>query len=303
MSPAVLDPDLLSLVIFAAALFGLLALRWLAWKAVEATLAIATRLAAPFAASRALVSGHPITGWVASRFPRSYRFTASRLRADAFTGLPLTLLVAAAVYLAALFGGLIEELRDAEGLAQVDRIADALVDRLRGAVGFAIFLWLTNLGGGPTFVAVAIVATAFLLIEQRLNFIPALWTTLLGAQLTTWIGKYAIDRTRPEFLEIASSTTPSFPSGHATAAMAVYGFLAYIIVRRIASRRLRFEVIYWTSVLVALIAFSRVYLRVHFLSDVLSGLLVGGFWLLVGVVVAEWTRHRAKHKDAGRLRD
>jgi membrane-associated phospholipid phosphatase len=128
------------------------------------------------------------------------------------------------------------------------------------------------------------------LIENRHLFVPALWTTLLGAQATTWIGKYAINRARPEFLDVATAIAPSFPSGHATAAMAVYGFLAYVAVRRVASRRVRFEIIYWTSVLIALIGFSRIYLGVHFLSDVLSGFLVGGFWLLVGVPVAEWPR-------------
>ncbi len=298
-----LDPALISLIAFAAVLAALLGLRALAWKAVGAALGLAARLARPLAASRALVREAPITGWFAQRFPRTYGFAAARLDPEVFTGLPLTLLVAAAIYLAALFGGLIDELREAEGLVRIDRAADRLVDHARGQPGFAIFLWITQLGGGPTFIAVGIVATAFLIIERRIHFVPALWTTLAGAQLTTWIGKYAIARTRPEFLDIASSTSPSFPSGHSTAAMAVYGFLAYIIVRRIKSRRLRFEVIYWTGVVVALIGFSRLYLRLHFLSDVLSGFLVGGFWLLVGVVVAEWSYDRARNAGLDSSRD
>jgi membrane-associated phospholipid phosphatase len=268
----------------------LLAVHQLAWLGVRGTLALAARWVEPFATSRAYVRDHPLNAWAAARFPRGHAFFVARLRADAFTGLPLTLIVCAAVYLAALFGGLISELFEAEGLDEVDHFADALVGPLRSEPGFRAFLWLTELGAAPTFVAVGLVSTAFLLIERRFNYVPALWTTLLGAQATTWIGKFVIDRTRPEFLEIARAYSPSFPSGHATAAMAVYGFLAYIIVRRVGSRRARFEVIYWTSVLVALIGFSRIYLRVHFLSDVLSGVLVGAFWLLVGVAVAEWPR-------------
>lgn len=298
-----LAPVLISLTAFAAVAAALLGLRALAWKTVETVLALAMRLATPFAASRALVRDAPITTWFARRFPRTYGFASARLDPETFTGLPLTLLVAAAIYLAALFGGLIDDLRETEGLVRFDLAADHLVNYVRGQPGFAVFLWLTELGGGPTFTAVGLVATAFLTIEQRIHFIPALWTTLVGAQLTTWIGKYTIGRTRPEFLDIASSASPSFPSGHSTAAMAVYGFLAYIIVRRIASRRLRFEVIYWTGVLVAVIGFSRIYLRVHFLSDVLSGFLVGGFWLLVGVVVSEWSHERARNADPGQTRN
>lgn len=298
-----IDPALIPLIAFAAVLVALLGLRELAWKVVVSVLALATRLATPLAVSRALVRDAPITTWFARRFPRTYGFAAARLDPDTFTGLPLTLLVAAAIYLAALFGGLIDDLREAEGLVRFDLAADHLVSYARGEPGFAIFLRITELGGGPTFTAVGLVATAFLVIEQRIYFIPALWTTLVGAQLTTWISKYAIGRTRPEFLDVASSASPSFPSGHSTAAVAVYGFLAYIIVRHIASRRLRFEVIYWTSVLVALIGFSRIYLRLHFLSDVLSGFLVGGFWLLVGVVVSEWSRDRARNAGPKDTRD
>lgn len=271
----------------------LLALHRLAWLGVRGTLSLAARWAEPFATSRAYVRDHPVNAWAATRFPRGHAFLAARLRARVFTGLPLTLIACAAIYLAALFGGLIDELFEAQGLVQADRLADDLVATLRLNTGFRIFLWITELGAAPTFVAVGLVSTAFLLIEKRLNYVPALWTTLLGAQVTTWIGKYAIDRTRPEFLEVATAFSPSFPSGHATAATAVYGFLAYIIVRRVDSRRARFEVIYWTGVLIALIGFSRIYLRVHFLSDVASGFLVGAFWLLVGIAVAEWPRAAA----------
>lgn len=272
------------------AVLAVLALHQIAWLGIRGTLALATRWAEPFATSRAYVRDHPLNAWAALRFPRGHAFLVARLSAQDFTGMPLTLLACAALYLAALFGGLIDELFEAEGLDHVDRIADGFVAPLRSEPGFRAFLWLTELGASPTFVAIGLVSTAFLLIENRLNYVPALWTTLLGSQATTWIGKFAIDRTRPEFLEIARAYSPSFPSGHSTAAMAVYGFLAYIVVRRVASRRARFEVIYWTGVLIALIGFSRIYLRVHFLSDVASGLLVGAFWLLVGVAVAEWPR-------------
>lgn len=271
-------------------LLALVLIHQLAWHGLRAVLGLAARWAEPLAISRAFVRDHPITAAFAARFPRSYEFLAGRFRTTQFTGLPLTLIVVAAIYLASLFGGLTDELFEAKGLVQADHEADRLVDRLRGPPGFRIFLWITELGSGPTFVAVGLVATMFLLIEKRPVFVPALWTTLLGAQATTWIGKYAINRARPEFLDVATAIAPSFPSGHSTAAMAVYGFLAYVAVRRVSSRRVRFEAIYWTSALVALIGFSRIYLGVHFLSDVLSGLLVGGFWLLVGVAVAEWPR-------------
>ena len=275
-------------------ILALLIAHQIAWLGVRGVTAVAVRWAQPFATSRAYVRDHPVNAALAVRFPRVHAFLAARFSTQDFTGLPLTLIVCAAIYIAALFGGLVDELFEAQDLEQVDRAADQLVAPLRSEAGFRVFLWVTELGASPTFVAIGLVATAFLLMEKRLYHVPALWTTLLGAQATTWIGKFVIDRTRPEFLEIARAYSPSFPSGHSTAAMAVYSFLAYIIVRRVASRRVRFEVIYWSGVLIALIGFSRIYLRVHFLSDVASGFLVGAFWLLVGVAVAEWPRIAAR---------
>ncbi|NBB99831.1 MAG: phosphatase PAP2 family protein, partial [Bacteroidetes bacterium] len=82
-------------------------------------------------------------------------------------------------------------------------------------------------------------------------------------------------------------------------AMAVYGFIAYIVCRAegMAAWQ-RFEVAYWTAVLISVIGFSRMFLGVHYASDVAAGLLVGGFWLLVGFAFAEHRHH--KHAAATR---
>jgi undecaprenyl-diphosphatase len=74
--------------------------------------------------------------------------------------------------------------------------------------------------------------------------------------------------------------------------MAVYGFIAYTIARQLPGIEERFEVAYWTSVLILLIGFSRIFLGVHYMTDVVGGFLVGGFWLLVGFTIAEWNRLR-----------
>ena len=111
----------------------------------------------------------------------------------------------------------------------------------------------------------------------------------LGAQLTTYVGKFAVGRDRPEFLDIAEAQFASFPSGHTTGAMAVYGFIAYAMARDLPFR-VQFELAYWTGIVVLLVGFSRLLLGVHFLTDVLGGLLVGSLvnaeYALIGSIVA-----------------
>jgi membrane-associated phospholipid phosphatase len=93
--------------------------------------------------------------------------------------------------------------------------------------------------------------------------------------------------------------SPSFPSGHATGALAVYGFVAYAIARDRGGLRLRFELTFWTLVLAALVGLSRVFLSVHYASDVAAGFLVGGFWLLAGFALTEYLRQRAAAPPTG----
>ncbi|MGM0403922.1 MAG: phosphatase PAP2 family protein [Thermodesulfobacteriota bacterium] len=115
---------------------------------------------------------------------------------------------------------------------------------------------------------------------------------MLGSQFTTNAGKYVLVRHRPEFVAGVAAITSSFPSGHATSAMAVYGFIAYIIARDLMTTRQRLEIIYWTAVLISIIGFSRMLLGLHYASDVAAGFLVGGFWLLLGLVLAEHKHYR-----------
>ena len=222
--------------------------------------------------------------------PGLFAILRRRLRLGAFTGLPLTLLVLAAFYIAALLAGLTHEVLEAEGTLRFDEAVNAALTPWRRKPLIDAFLWITQLGSGPALGAVAMTATAFLWAGRRPALIIPLWVAFLGAQLTTWAGKYAIDRHRPVFLEGVSAMSPSFPSGHATGAMAVYGFLAYAIARELPGWRPRFEVAFWSGVLILLIGFSRIYLSAHYLTDVAAGFLVGGFWLVVAFTAAEWKR-------------
>ncbi|HSH43795.1 MAG TPA: phosphatase PAP2 family protein [Arenicellales bacterium] len=254
--------------------------------------ALLGRLRAGFPAAAMWERTHPLRAWLARRWPRGYRFAARRLDIRSAAGLPLTLGLVAAVYIAALAGGLVEELLEADELELVDRTLNHWLDVVRAEPFIAIFTWITSLGSSATLIAVTLVATAFSWVHQGRHCVLPLWITVVGAQATTYLGKFALDRARPEFVTGVTAVTPSFPSGHATGAMAVYGFVAFLIVRELPRRRDRFDVVYWTLVLIAAVGFSRMYLGVHYASDVAAGFLVGCFWLLVGIMLTGLREHR-----------
>lgn len=233
---------------------------------------------------------------IVALFPETTRVLQARLTPSRYTGLPLTLIAIAALYIAALLGGVVEELLEADELVRLDEDINQRINPIRTDGMITVFIWITDLGGSAALAAVALVTTGLLWAHCRRQMIAPLWLTILGSQITTYAGKYALARQRPEFVTEVAAVTPSFPSGHATSAMAVYGFIAYIIARQLVMTRHRFEMIYWTSVLISLIGFSRMLLGLHYASDVAAGFLVGGFWLLLGFAIAEHKHH--KHQTA-----
>ena len=249
-------------------------------EAIWALVGALGRLIVPHDGGVVPASTTPKAGWVRARFAR-----------DTFAGLPTTLIVIAA--LVALVGllSLVLAVRETGGAIRLDSNVDAFFTPYRASWLLAGFLWITRLAVGPSLAAVLATATALLAVSDGRPFLVPLWVTFLGAQATTWSSKYAIARPRPEFLPNITEWNPSFPSGHATAATALIGFLAYVVARRTGDRRLRFECGFWAGVLIATICFSRVFLGVHFVTDVTAGVLVGLIWLLLGISLTERT-HR-----------
>lgn len=276
-------------LLFAGVAILVWSLHVLAWRLLHGLIATVERLST-LQETRAWARVRPLQAWLRLRHPRLHAVLAARLSPKPFTGLPLTLLVLGALYIAALLGGLTGEVIEAGSVLRFDQAVNAAFGPWRERPLVQVFIWITSLGAGPALTIVGITATCFLWAYRRPGFILPLWVAFLGAQATTWSGKYFIARHRPAFIQAVSEASPSFPSGHATASMALYGFLAYALARDLAGRRERFEVAFWTAALVASIGFSRIFLSLHYTTDVIAGFMVGVFWLLAGFALSEWRR-------------
>ena len=227
------------------------------------------------------------------RYPRLAANLGRRLTSRQFTGLPMTLLIAAAVYASVLAIELtVEVVFDPEDIQESDARINTALEPFRSTGLIAAFAWITDLGNSATLVALAAVATAFALVTGHSRNVLPLWVTVLGTQVFTWAGKFALGRERPEFLDGITALSSSFPSAHASSSLAIYGFIAYMLARETGSQAGRFEIAFWTAVLVGLIGLSRMFLRVHYASDVVAGYLVGGLWLVIGIAIAELRRAR-----------
>ena len=152
----------------------------------------------------------------------------------------------------------------------------------RTAFQSAVAINVTALGSAPVIVLVAVVAAAYAVAAGRPRVVLALAWTPLAFLLDSAI-KLLVRHPRPTVAMIALPPDFSFPSGHATAASALYVTLALLaagVERRAGPRRLLVA----SGVLVALlVAWSRGYLGVHYLSDVVGGLMLGTAGAIVAV--------------------
>lgn len=159
---------------------------------------------------------------------------------------------------------------------------------------------LTALGAAPVLTLVAAVASAFLWTEGRRRSVALLWIALVGSLVLTSALKTGFGRQRPSVIEAAVQVhTLSFPSGHATQSMVVYTVVAYLVARQGASRSVRWITWGLAAVLILLIGVTRMYLGVHYPSDVLAGFAVGFVWAMV-CVVAVYVQRDVRHELRGR---
>ena len=196
-------------------------------------------------------------------------------------------LVAAAFLVLAVLGAV----DDGAALRGVDEpVTRALVDLRSGPLD-GVVKTISALGGLTVVVAVAVLLLLLVWHECR-----ALAWTLLAAiaarPVLEWLLKEAVDRSRPDIDRLVPGNGPSFPSGHVMAAIAIWGLLPPIVAL-INGRRAA----WWWSVgisgtVITAVAFSRVYLGVHWFTDVVGAVLLGALYLLAVEALLEWHHRR-----------
>lgn len=240
-----------------------------------------------FQSTRGWLARQPLVQRLFHRFPRLSSFLLRRFDTTTFIGLPLTILLLVIAVNAALLSQLTEDVVESEGVVHLDKAFTAFLYSMRSEWLSHTFYAFTQLGTREAVFAVGGLATIVFLYNRRYTAVLAFWLTMAGVGLSVQYGKKFISRDRPTEVAFYPEHNFSFPSGHATTSMALWGILAYFGYRHLYQRRLRNGVLVGAGALILLVGFSRIYLGVHFLSDVLAGFLLGAMWVLLGISIVE----------------
>ncbi len=104
---------------------------------------------------------------------------------------------------------------------------------------------------------------------------------LVGVTLVNQIIKHIVRRPRPNVLRLVEESGYSFPSGHSMVSMAFYGIIIYLVYKNVSNKYLKWTLIILLSLLILFIGFSRIYVGVHYFTDVASGFLLGLAYLII----------------------
>lgn len=195
------------------------------------------------------------------------------------------------------FGAIVDAVGEKGAMVNLDVVVADWLQSHGSEAGESIFS-LVSWIGAPVLAAVLVIVMVAFAIKRDWVRTTAVASAGVGGALLSYAMKALFHRGRPDFAtEFIHGTSWSFPSGHAMDSLAGYGVLAYLLLEVTHEKGRRRAIIATTIVLVGAIGFSRLYLGVHYLSDVVGGYIAGAVWLLVCIV---GYRFAASHRfDAG----
>jgi membrane protein DedA with SNARE-associated domain/membrane-associated phospholipid phosphatase len=248
---------------------------------------------------RAAMASTPCVRDFRARHPGITAFIRKRLSPTGYLGLHLTAGFVLSVLFVWIFGGITEDVLTGDPLVALDRLVLDQAIYLRTPFVTDFMTMVTGLGGSKMILGGSLIVAICLCFKRRFDDLIIYLTAICGGSLLAFILKTAVHRARPvsgtALLQVGGW---SFPSGHAMMSIIFFGMITYLLIRGMPSWKRQVFAVSTAGFTVFMIGFSRIYLQVHYLSDVLAGYAGGLFWLTVCITGLEaYKRFRAATAD------
>jgi membrane-associated phospholipid phosphatase len=210
------------------------------------------------------------------------------------TGIKLLYILSAAALLVLftfLFAEIAEDLKENE----LEAFDHAIINFVQSFINdqlTALMFAVTFLGSVKFLVFLAAAGGVILVVYKKWALSVFLLAGAGGGALFNWLLKWIFKRERPDILPLLTESGFSFPSGHSMGSFIFYGASAYILVHLFSQISLKLLSVLANVVIILLIGLSRIYLGVHYPSDVIGGFLAGGAWLAACIIIFRLYEYR-----------
>jgi undecaprenyl-diphosphatase len=198
--------------------------------------------------------------------------------------------VAAAFFV--IFAELAEELWEEE-LVLYDTVITNWISSFTSPGVTASMKFVSDAGGNWVVLGLLSCIVSYFLYQQKKHY----WDAMI-VQFCLWGGygitqalKLGFKRQRPTLQRLVEASGFSFPSGHSMVSFAFYGMLIYIAYANLPRSAMRTTIVWFIAVFICLVGISRIYLGVHYPSDVAAGFAAGGIWLIVCIFALETVQY------------
>jgi membrane-associated phospholipid phosphatase len=238
---------------------------------------------------------------LAEQTPPLWRRLITRLDPRAYLTLHIVIGLVVCLLTAWLFAGLLDSVREHDVLVYRDQAIANWFHRNGTTFGDRVFVIISAVGS-PVAMAILFAAAVLYLWRAKQRTLVVAWVlSYIGGTVLDGVMKAVVRRPRPEFAtRFLHYQSWSFPSGHSMGSLIGFAMLAYTIIRVCEIESTRAKVAIWTGaiVMIALVGYSRIYLGVHYLSDVVAGYALGVLWLGVCFTGLQLVSRRAELRRA-----
>ncbi|PMC39221.1 phosphatase [Bacillus sp. UMB0899] len=190
------------------------------------------------------------------------------------------------VVIALLLFGFCSIVYSVEYFSAIDNNVTLFFEQIRLPIATELFLFISDIGSIKYALPICIGIAIFLLYKRKWLDVGLLFLLFFSVRQMNYFLKELFLRERPSYDAVYQATHYSFPSGHSMNSAAIYGFLCYLILSYfVRSNNQKVMTLTLTICLVMLIGVSRIYLGVHYLTDVLAGWSAGFIWLMLFITI------------------
>lgn len=173
-----------------------------------------------------------------------------------------------------------------EFFSTIDVNVTLFFERIRLPFVTDLFLFISDVGSIKFALPICMVAGIYLLYKRKWLDVGLLFVLFFSVRQMNYLLKELFLRERPPYDAVYQAAHYSFPSGHSMNSAAIYGFLCYLIIYHVIKRNNQKIVMFSITIsLIILIGISRIYLGVHYLTDVLAGWSAGFIWLMLFITI------------------
>ncbi|HUQ64962.1 MAG TPA: phosphatase PAP2 family protein [Flavitalea sp.] len=161
-----------------------------------------------------------------------------------------------------------------------------------------IMRFITFFATGEFLVPANIILAFIFLIKKHRWYSLSVPVVSLGSYLVLWSLKQYFSRVRPDDPVFKAAMGFSFPSGHAMSAMTFYGLIIYLVWKNVENVTFKWILTFLLIIFIHLIGFSRIYLRVHYASDVIGGFSLGLIWVVLSLLIMHFVERYVRKEIA-----